>query len=158
MKVKPTILIASLVFSTAFGQIRTNSEEVRKIRLDNFKDNYKGQVIRFTNGKSKIIEGVLMDVTDSDFIISINNSAAFYSHKDIDTVSLPPVLEDFYMVTGVSVLGGLAGYAAMIITHPNPKNGSLGAVSTIGIFLGYFLGKKTFYKPQKIDISGRLRG
>ena len=157
MKVKPTILIASLVFSTAFGQIRTNSEEVRKIRLDNFKDNYKGQTIRFTSGKSKIIEGVLMDVTDSDFVISINNSSAFYSHKSINTVYLPPVLEDFYMVTGLSVLGGLAGYAAMIITYPKPKNGSLGAISTIGIFLGYFLGKKTFYKPQKIDISGRLR-
>ncbi len=158
MKLESKILVASLMFSTVFGQIRTNSEEVRKIRLDNFKDNYKGQVIRFKSGKSKIIEGVLMDITDSDFIISINNSATFYSHKSIDTVYLPPVLEDFYMVTGVSVLGGLASYAAMIITHPNPENGSLGAVSTIGIVLGYFLGKKTFYKPQKIDISGRLRG
>ena len=52
-------------------------------------------MIRFTNGKSEIIEGVLMDVTDSDFIISINNSAAFYNHKDIDTVSSHQFLRTF---------------------------------------------------------------
>ena len=156
MKLESKILVASLMFSTVFGQIRTNSEEVRKIRLDNFKDNYKGQVIRFKSGKSKIIEGVLMDITDSDFIISINNSATFYSHKSIDTVYLPPVLEDFYMVTGVSVLGGLAGYAAMIITHPNPGTDHLRRFNNRD-FSGVFLGKN-LYKPQKIDISGRLRG
>ena len=73
-------------------------------------------------------------------------------------VYLPPVSEDLYMVFGISVLGGLAGYVATIIAHPHPNNGASASISTVGTVLGFVLGKKTFYKPQKIDISGRLRG
>ena len=91
---------------------------MRKIRLENFKKNYKGKNIRFQDENSRIIEGVLIEITDSDFVVSIDNSAAFYSHESIDVVYLPPVSEDFYMVLGISVLGGLAGYVATIIAHP----------------------------------------
>ena len=146
------------VFSFAFGQVETNSYEVRKIRLENFKENYKGKSIRFTDINSRVVDGVLMEVTDSDFVISIEGKTTFYSHKNIDMVYLPPVSEDLYMVFGVSILGGLAGYLATIITHPHPNNGASASISTIGTVLGFVLGKKTFYKPQKIDISGRLRG
>ena len=78
--------------------------------------------------------------------------------KNINLVYLLPVSEDLYMVLGMSILGGLAGYAATIIAHPNPNKGTSLSISTIGTYLGFVLGKKTFYKPQKIDISGRLRG
>ena len=61
------------------------------------------------------------------------------------------------MVLGISALGGLAGYVATIIAHPHPNNGATGSISTIGTILGFALGKKTFYNPQKINLSGRLR-
>lgn len=99
-----------------------------------------------------------MEITDNDFVISIDNSAAFYSHKNIEFVYLPPVSEDFYITASVSILGGVAGYVAMIIAHPYPNKGTLGAVSTLGTVLGFVVGKNAFYKTQKIDISGRLRG
>ena len=95
-----------------------------------------------------------MEITDTDFVISINNSAAFYSHENVDFVYLPPVSEDFYITASISILGGIAGYVAMIIAHPYPNNGALGAVSTLGTVLGFVIGKNTFYKSQKIDISG----
>ena len=155
---KKKLLWTAWMFSFAFGQIETNSYEVRKIRLENFKDNYKGKSIRFTDENSRVVEGVLMEVTDSDFVISIKGKAAFYNHKNINMVYLPPVSEDLYMVFGMSILGGLAGYLATIIAHPHPNNGASLSISTIGTVLGFVLGKKTFYKPQKIDISGRLRG
>jgi len=158
MKIKAKLFLISLVFSFAYGQKETNSDEVRNIRLDNFKNNYKGQTIRFTDQNSKVVEGVLMEITDTDFVISVNNSAAFYSHKNIDFVYLPPVSEDFYITASISVLGGLAGYVATIIAHPYPKKSALGAISTLGTVLGFIVGKNTFYKSQKIDISGRLRG
>ena len=145
------------VFSLAFSQVETNSYEVRKIRLENLKENYKGKSVRFTDQDSRFVQGVLMEVTDSDFVISINGNAAFYSHKNINIIYLPPVSEDLYMVLGMSILGGLAGYVATIVAHPHPNNGASLSISTIGTFLGFVLGKKTFYKPQKIDISGRLR-
>ena len=148
----------SLVCSFTYGQKETNSNEVRNIRLENFKNNYKGQTIRFTDQNSRIVEGVLMEITDTDFVISINNSAAFYSHGNVDFVYLPPVSEDFYITASISILGGIAGYVATIIAHPYPNRGALGAVSTLGTVLGFVVGKNTFYKPQKIDISGRLRG
>ena len=155
---KKKILWTAWIFSFAFGQIETNSYEVRKIRLENLKENYKGESIRFTDENSRIVEGVLMEVTDSDFVVSINNKATFYSHKNVTIVYLPPVSEDLYMVLGISILGGLTGYLATIVTHPHPNNGTSASISTIGTVLGFVLGKKTFYKPQKIDISGRLRG
>lgn len=146
------------LFSFAFGQVETNSYEVRKIRLENFKENYKGKSVRFTDENSRVVEGVLIEVTDSDFVISIEGKATFYGHKNINMVYLPPVSEDLYMVFGISILGGLAGYVATIIAHPHPNNGASASISTVGTVLGFVLGKKTFYKPQKIDISGRLRG
>ena len=155
---KKKLLWTVWFFSFAFGQIKTNSYEVRKIRLENFKENYKGKSVRFTDKNSRVVEGVLMEVTDSDFVISIEGRASFYNHKNINVVYLPPVSEDLYMVFGMSILGGLAGYVATIVAHPHPNNGTSLSISTIGTFLGFVLGKKTFYKPQKIDISGRLRG
>tara|TARA_B100000003_G_scaffold208203_2_gene227782 strand:+ start:338 stop:814 length:477 start_codon:yes stop_codon:yes gene_type:complete len=158
MNIKTKLFLMSLVCSFTYGQKETNSNEVRNIRLENFKNNYKGQTIRFTDQNSRIVEGVLMEITDTDFVISINNSAAFYSHGNVDFVYLPPVSEDFYITASISILGGIAGYVATIIAHPYPNRGALGAVSTLGTVLGFVVGKNTFYKPQKIDISGRLRG
>ena len=147
-----------LVFSFTYGQKEKNSNEVRNIRLENFKNNYKGQTIRFTDQNSRIVEGVLMEITDTDFVVSINNSAGFYSHENVDFVYLPPVSKDFYITASISILGGIAGYVATIIAHPYPNKGALGAVSTLGTVLGFVVGKNTFYRSQKIDISGRLRG
>ena len=158
MNIKTKLFLMSLVFSFTYGQKETNSNEVRNIRRENFKNNYKGQTIRFTDQNSRIVEGVLMEITDTDFVISINNSAAFYSHGNVDFVYLPPVSEDFYITGSISILGGIAGYVAMIIAHSYPNKSTLGAVSTLGTVLGFVVGKNTFYKPQKIDISGRLRG
>ena len=158
MNIKTKLSLISLIFSFAYGQKETNSDEVRNIRLENFKNNYKGQTIRFTDQNSRVVEGILMEITDTDFVISINNSAAFYSHKNIDFVYLPPVSEDFYITASISVLGGIAGYVATIIAHPYPKKSALGSISTLGTVLGFVVGKNTFYKSQKIDISGRLRG
>tara|TARA_B100001248_G_scaffold205452_1_gene159527 strand:- start:65 stop:550 length:486 start_codon:yes stop_codon:yes gene_type:complete len=146
------------MFSFALGQVETNSYEIRKIRLENFKENYKGKNVRFTDKNSRIVEGVLMEVTDLDFVISTEGKATHYNHKNINMVYLPPVSKDLYMVFGISILGGLAGYVATIIAHPHPNNGASVSISTIGTVLGFVLGKKTFYKAQKVDISGRLRG
>ena len=158
MNIKTKLFLTSLVFSVVLGQNETSSNEVRNIRLENFKNNYRGQTIRFTDQNSRVIEGVLMEITDTDFVISIDNSATFYSHKNVDFVYLPPASEDFYITASISILGGIAGYVATIIAHPYPNKGALGAVSTLGTVLGFVVGKNTFYKPQKIDISGRLRG
>ena len=158
MNIKAILFLINFIFSFAYGQNKTNSDKVRNIRLENFKNNYKGQTIRFTDQNSRVVEGVLMEITNTDFVISINSSAAFYSHKNVDFVYLPPVSEDFYITASISILGGIAGYVATIIAHPYPDKGALGAVSTLGTILGFVVGKNTFYKSQKIDISGRLRG
>ena len=121
MNIKTKLFLIILVFSFTYGQKETNSNEVRNIRLENFKNNYKGKTIRFTDQNSRVVEGVLMEITDTDFVMSINNSAAFYSHENVDFVYLPPVSEDFYITGSISILGGIAGYVATIIAHPYPK-------------------------------------
>ena len=90
-------------------------------------------------------------------MLSVNKSAKFYKHKNVNFVYLPPVSEDLYITASFSALGGLAGYVALIIAVQNPKVELVGAVTTLGTVLGFFVGKNAFYKTQKIDISGRLR-
>ena len=126
-------------------------------RLENFKNNYKGEIIRFTTENSKTVQGVLVNITEHDFVLSINKTAKFYKHKNVDFVYLPPVFEDLYITVSLSALGGLAGYVALIVAIQNPEVKLVGTVTTLGTVLGFFVGKNAFYKTQKIDISGRLR-
>ena len=81
---KKQLLWTALMFSFAFSQIAADSYKIRKIRLENFKENYKGESIRFMDENSNVVEGVLMEVTDSDFVVSVKGNAAFYGHKDIN--------------------------------------------------------------------------
>ena len=50
-------------------------------------------------------------------------------------------------------MGGVTSYATTIIAHPNPSNSATGGFATLGTVLGFVIGKKAFYKQQKIDIS-----
>ena len=152
------IFFTCFLFSCLFGQVETNSDQVRKIRLENFKNNYKGKTVRFTTENSKVVQGVLVNITEHDFVLSVNKSAKFYKHKNIDYDYLPPVSEDFYITASFSVLSGLAGYVALVIAMQNPKIELVGTVTSLSTALGFFVGKNAFYKTQKIDISGRLRG
>ena len=147
-----------LLFSFLLGQVEKNSEQVRKIRLENFKNNYKGKTVRFTSENSKVVQGVLVDITEHDFVLSVNKSAKFYKHKNVDFVYLPPVSEDFYITASFSVLSGLAGYVVLVIAMQDPKIELVGTVTSLSTVFGFFIGKNAFYKTQKVDISGRLRG
>ena len=150
-------LIYSLFFSFLVSQTKSSFEQVRKIRLENFKNNYQGKTIKFTTENLKTVQGILVNITDEDFILSIDKSARFYNHKNITTVYLPPGTEDFYITAGFTILGGLAGFLAMVaaLDKPNPK--VVGTATGLGTVLGFVVGKNAFYKSQKIDISGRLR-
>ena len=145
-------------FSCLLGQVEKNSDQVRKIRLENFKNNYKGKTIRFTTENSQVVQGVLVNITEHDFVLSVNKSAKFYKHKNVDYVYLPPVSGDFFITASFSVLSGLAGYVVLFISMQNPKTELVGTVTSLSTIFGFFIGKNAFYKTQKVDISGRLRG
>ena len=61
------------------------------------------------------------------------------------------------MVFGLSALGGVAGYLGVIIVRSNPDANMKGVVSSLGVGLAGFAGYRAFYKPIKIDISGKVR-
>ncbi|MBI86830.1 MAG: hypothetical protein CMG63_01990 [Candidatus Marinimicrobia bacterium] len=151
------ILIYSLFFSFLVSQTKSSFEQVRKIRLENFEKNYQGKTIKFTTENSKMVQGTLVSITEEDLILSIDKSAMFYNHKNINTVYLPPDTEDFYITASFTILGSLAGCLAMVaaLDKPNPK--VVGTATGLGTVLGFIVGKNAFYKSQKIDISGRLR-
>ena len=156
MKFKTRLILYYLMFPFLFGQAYTNSDNIRKIRLEDFKKNHKGKMVRFKSSNAKVVQGVLLDITNTDFVISINDSPSFHNHNNIDFVFLPPTNKDLFVAVGVAMLGGAAGYAATIISHPNPSNGAVFTTSTSGTIFGFMIGKKTFYKSLKIDISGKL--
>ena len=147
-----------LLFSFLLGQVEKDSEQVRKIRLENFKNNYKGKTVRFTTENSKVVQGTLVNITEHDFVLSVNKSTKFYKHQNVDFVYLPPVSEDFYITASFSILSGLAGYVVLVIAMQDPKRELVGTVTSLSTVFGFFIGKNAFYKTQKVDISGRLRG
>ena len=55
-------------------------------------------------------------------------------------------------------LGGIAGYLGIIIGHSGPDLIIKGASSSLGAGLASFIGYRTFYRPIKIDISGKAYG
>ena len=156
MKAFLTIFI--LVFLTSvYAQPFKNSETVRKVRLENFKRNHEGKIIRFIDSSSFSVRGRLLDVTKDNIIISVNDLMVDYKHEHIDHVFIDPGPSDLFMTFGLSSLGGITGYLTLTILKSNPDAAMKGVVSSIGIILGGVLGLKSFYKPFKVDISGRIR-
>ena len=134
-----------------------NIQAVREIRLQNLKRDYTGSTIRFIVPGSTSVMGVLKDVTDKNFIISHNGSPAVYDHEKIDYVFIDPGFTGKLMALGVGLVGGAAGYMAVIIAKKNANASWKGVVSSLGLALGGRIGFKTFYKPLKIDISRKTR-
>ncbi len=134
-----------------------NIQAVRDIRLQNLKRDYTGSTVRFIVPGSTSVMGVLKDVTDKNFIISHNGSPAVYGHEKINYVFIDPGFTGKLMAFGVGLIGGAAGYMAVIIAKKNANGSWKGAVSSLGFALGGRIGFKTFFKPLKIDISGKTR-
>ena len=139
------------------AQPGVNLQAVRDIRLQNLKRDYTGSTIRFIVPGSTSVMGVLKDVTDKNFIISHNGSPAVYSHENIDYIFIDPGFTGKLMAFGVGLIGGAGGYMGVIIAKKNANASWKGVVSSIGLALGGRIGFKTFYKPIKIDISGKTR-
>ena len=134
-----------------------NLQAIRDIRLQNLKRDYTGSTIRFIVPGSTSVMGVLKDVTDKNFIISHNGSPAVYSHENIDYIFIDPGFTGKLMAFGVGLIGGAASYMAIIIAKENANASWKGVASSLGVALGGRMGFKTFYKPIKIDISGKTR-
>ena len=152
-------LLLSLLLGCAVlaAQPGINLQAVRDIRLQNLKRDYTGSTIRFIVPGSISVMGVLKDVTDKNFIISHNGSPAVYSHKKIDYIFIDPGFTGKVMAFGVGIIGGAASYMAVIIAKKNADASWKGVASSLGLALGGRIGFKTFYKPIKIDISGKTR-
>ena len=149
-----SVLLGCVVLQAQHG---VNIQAVRDIRLQNLKRDYTGSTIRFIVPGSASVMGVLKDVTDKNFIISHNGSPAVYGHGEINYVFIDPGFTGKLMAFGVGLIGGAAGYMAVIIAKKNANASWKGVVSSLGLALGGRMGFKTFYKPLKIDISGKAR-
>jgi hypothetical protein len=134
-----SILLGCAVLAAQPG---INNRAVRDIRLQNLKRDYTGSTIRFIVPGSTSVMGVLKDV---------------YSHEEINYIFIDPGFTGKLMAFGVGLLGGAAGYMGVIIAKENANPSWKGVVSSLGLALGGRIGFKTFYKPIKIDISGKTR-
>lgn len=134
-----------------------NIQAVRDIRLQNLKNDYAGSTIRFIVPGSISVMGVLKDVNDKNFIIYHNGSPAVYGHEEIDYVFIDPGFTGKLMAFGVGIVGCAASYMAVIISKNDAHASVKGVAASLGLALGGRIGFKTFYKPIKIDISGKTR-
>ena len=150
------IIFISLTVITA--ESGSNIEVAKDIRLENLKRDHSGKFISFMNSDMETGQGILLDVTDKNIIISEDGARVPYDHSDIDHVFVDPEIEELAMVFCLGALGGIAGYLGIIIGHSGSDLIIKGASSSLGAGLASFIGYRTFYRPIKIDISGKAYG
>ena len=137
------------------GQLSSDLITVRDIRLENLKRDYSGKTIRFVDSKSVSNKGILLDVTDENIIISKSGSPTPFNHSKIKYVFVDPKKKELAMVIGLTALGGISGYLGVILGKSDANDTTKGVASSISASLAGFVGYKAFYKPIKIDISGK---
>ena len=152
---KNTLLITISTSTLLMGQLSSDLITVRDIRLENLKRDYSGKTIRFVDSKSVSNKGILLDVTDENIIISKSGSPIPFNHSKIKYVFVDPKKKELAMVIGLTALGGISGYLGVILGKSDANNTTKGVASSISASLAGFVGYKAFYKPIKIDISGK---
>ena len=152
---KKSLFITISISTLLTGQLSSDLITVRDIRLENLKRDYSGKTIRFVDSKSVSNKGILLDVTDENIIISKSGSPAPFNHSKIKYVFVDPEKKELAMVIGLTALGGISGYLGIILGKSDANNTTKGVASSISASLAGFVGYKAFYKPIKIDISGK---
>ena len=152
---KKTLFITISISTLLAGQLSSDLITVRDIRLENLKRDYSGKTIRFVDSKSVSNKGILLDVTDENIIISKSGSPTPFNHSKIKYVFVDPKKKELAMVIGLTALGGISGYLGIILGKSDANNTTKGVASSISASLAGFVGYKAFYKPIKIDISGK---
>ena len=152
---KKTLFITISISTFLIGQLSSDLITVRDIRLENLKRDYSGKTIRFVDSKSVSNKGILLDVTDENIIISKSGSPTPFNHSKIKYVFIDPKKKELAMVIGLTALGGISGYLGIILGKSDADNITKVAASSISASLAGFVGYKAFYKPIKIDISGK---
>ena len=152
---KKTLFITISISTFLTGKLSSDLITVRDIRLENLKRDYSGKTIRFVDSKSVSNKGILLDVTDENIIISKSGSPLPFNHSKIKYVFVDPKKKELAMVIGLTALGGISGYLGIILGKSDANNTTKGVASSISASLAGFVGYKAFYKPIKIDISGK---
>ena len=152
---KKTLFITISISTLLTGQLSSDLITVRDIRLENLKRDYSGKAIRFVDSKSVSNKGILLDITDENIIISKSGSPVPFNHSKIKYVFIDPKKKELAMVIGLTALGGISGYLGVILGKSDANNTTKGVASSISASLAGFVGYKAFYKPIKIDISGK---
>ena len=152
---KKSLFITISISTLLTGQLSSDLITVRDIRLENLKRDYSGKTIRFVDSKSVSNKGILLDVTDENIIISKSGSPIPFNHSKIKYVFVDPKKKEMAMVIGLTALGGISGYLGIILGKSDANNTTKGVASSISASLAGFVGYKAFYKPIKIDISGK---
>ena len=152
---KKSLFITISISTLLTGQLSSDLITVRDIRLENLKRDYSGKTIRFVDSKSVSNKGILLDVTDENIIISKSGSPKPFNHSKIKYVFVDPKKKELAMVIGLTALGGISGYLGIILGKSDANNTTKGVASSISASLAGFVGYKAFYKPIKIDISGK---
>ena len=152
---KKALFITISISTLLTGQLSSDLITVRDIRLENLKRDYSGKTIRFVDSKSVSNKGILLDVTDENIIISKSGSPVPFNHSKIKYVFVDPKKKELAMVIGLTALGGISGYLGIMLGKSDANNTTKAVASSISASLAGIVGYKAFYKPIKIDISGK---
>lgn len=142
--------------SFLFSQKSIESEEIRNIRLNNFKDTYVGKTIQFSGPSGLLTEGVLTGLSSKNLIVLIESDKVKFDHSEINHIYIMPKKAEFLLASSLALVGATVSYLTLLVLRENVGHQQKASFTCLGFTLGGLLGKRTFYKPLKIDISGKV--
>ena len=150
--------IAILCFyslSLVFPKTAMDSEEFRIIRIENIKKNYLGKTIQFSVSEKSLVEGVLVDANSDKFTILMGSDRVSFDHFNISSIYILPKKAEFLLTTNLALFGAAISYLTLQVLREEASHQQKTSFTCLGFVLGGLMGKNTFYKPIKVDISGK---
>ncbi len=149
--------IVSLSVVGLFAKNSVVNQDVRSLQLKNLKQDFVGKVIHFGRPGSEVVRGTLVDITENDIILSTGDKQIVYNHKKVEHVYVEPGFGGLSIAGGIALIGAGAGYAISVIAiKDDPKRVVAILCSGAGSGIGFWFGMSSFYRPLKVDVSGRL--
>ena len=145
------LIFVLFLFVRVYG---SNQNTIKQTKIENLKNNYAGKTIQFVDSSRSLkVQGKLLDITDTTFIVSIDGSSSVFKHSNINFFYLAPETADYFIASGVSLLSAMASYLSLIIIHPDPDRAMRGVVLSGGLVIGGYIGKSAFTQPIRVDIN-----
>lgn len=138
-----------------FGQDRENvaARTARNIRVRKLALNLRGEVVTLVSVDGSKVTGRLLDADFERFLLEKGDKRTEVALDEVTAVILSPGFMEIVLSCVAGVFGGGFGSAVIVLSTPDAKSGVKIGAGVAGAALGGWLGYKTFYQEEIIELD-----